>query len=151
MSMAQPRGDSFTRAPGFMSGPQMRPGMSRVSRLSASPCTKQPLHVTTVTGGYQGLHIGYHYQCWCLLRVMHYMLLLWLLLYTKGHPLGVVIVASGSEGYAQSDRYTHFRAPAYRYRYSLLFLLGSLILMSDCQVVQRKHAKLNTVHSGSVR
>lgn len=46
--MAQPRGDSFTRAPGFMSGPQMRPGMSRVSRVSASPCTQQPLSITTV-------------------------------------------------------------------------------------------------------
>ena len=40
-SMAQPRGDSFTLPPGFMSGPQMRPGMSSVSRVSASPCTGQ--------------------------------------------------------------------------------------------------------------
>lgn len=38
--MAHPNGDSFTLWPGFMSGPQMRPGMSSVNTVSAKPCTK---------------------------------------------------------------------------------------------------------------
>ena len=38
VSMAQPRGDSLTLCPGFMLGPQMRPGMSSVNSVSAKPC-----------------------------------------------------------------------------------------------------------------
>ena len=38
-SMAQPRGASLTLCPGLMSGPQMRPGTSSVSKASAKPCT----------------------------------------------------------------------------------------------------------------
>ena len=41
VNMAQPKGDSFTLCPGFMSGPQMRPGMSSVSSVSASPCRQE--------------------------------------------------------------------------------------------------------------
>ncbi len=36
--MAQPRGESLTLCPGFMLGPQMRPGMSSVNSVSAKPC-----------------------------------------------------------------------------------------------------------------
>ena len=36
--MAQPREESLTLCPGFMSGPQMRPGMSSVNSVSAKPC-----------------------------------------------------------------------------------------------------------------